>query len=150
MKQLNIQPAKRAVLYLRTRTVGGNDQMADADLERQRVACQQVARQYGAQVIHEYTAVGGARDGHVRTIVGTMLTAVARDQVDYVITTGIDRLCRGPAQADQELMSTIRRSGARLLCPRSWDVLPERVDIDALAEAARRPRLRSAAVGRTS
>jgi hypothetical protein len=75
MKQLNTQAAKRAVLYLRTRTVGGDDQMVDTGLERQRVACQQVARQYGAQVVHEYAAVGGARDGHVRCIVGTMLAA---------------------------------------------------------------------------
>lgn len=150
MKKLNTQPAKRAVMYLRTRTVGGDDQMVDADLERQRIACQQVAREYGAEVVHEYAAIGGARDGHVRCIVGTMLTAVARDQVDYVVTTGIDRLCRGPAQADQELMSTVRHSGARLLCPRTWDVLPPRLDIDDLAEAARRPRLRRAAVGRVS
>jgi DNA invertase Pin-like site-specific DNA recombinase len=150
MKQLNVQPARRAVLYLRTRTVGGDDQMVDADLERQRIACQHVARRHGAHVVHEYAAIGGARDVHVRSIVGTMLTAVARDHVDYVITTGIDRLCRGPARADRELMNTIRRSGARLLCPRTWDVLPPRLDIDDLAEAARTPGLRPAAVGRTS
>lgn len=148
MKQQDNRPAKRAVLYLRTRTVGGDDSQVDAQLERQRVACQQIARRHGAHVVHEYAAIGGTRDGHVRYIVSTMLTAAARDHVDYVITTNIDRLCRGPAEADRDVMRAIQESGARLLCPLTWDVSAPRCSIDDLAEATRQPRMHLTAMGR--
>jgi DNA invertase Pin-like site-specific DNA recombinase len=122
MKQRSTLPAKRAVLYLRTRIVGSDNRLTDAALERQRLACEQVAKRNGIHIVHEYAVVGGARDSYVRYIVSLMLDAVTRDHVDYVITTGIDRLCRGPAEADRKLLATIRRSGASLLCSSTWDI----------------------------
>lgn len=148
MKQPNTQAAKTAVVYLRTRTVGGDDSQVDADLARKRAACQQVARQLGAHVVHEYAAIGGTRDGHVRYIVSTMLDAVARDRVDYVITTSIDRLCRGPAEADRDVMRAVQESGARLLCPVTWDMSTLCRRIDDMAEAARQSRMHLTAARR--
>jgi DNA invertase Pin-like site-specific DNA recombinase len=126
---------KRAVVYVRARCIGGSDDGVDAQLAQQRAACTRVAEQHGAAVIHEYEAIGGARDVHVRAIVRDMLDQVAEAGADYVITIGFDRLCRGPANADRELLHAIRTSGAALLCGSEWDVAtPRRFSDDALAE----------------
>jgi DNA invertase Pin-like site-specific DNA recombinase len=142
------RPGKRAVIYLRTRTVGGSDRHVDAQIDRQREACQRIAEKHGATVVHEYAAIGGTRDPHVRYIVSAMCTGAAKHQADYVITTGLDRLCRGPAEADREILQAIRGSGARLICGSTWDVSLPICSVDDLAEAARRPWLREAAAGR--
>jgi DNA invertase Pin-like site-specific DNA recombinase len=142
-------PGKRAVIYLRTRTVGGSDRHVDAQVEQQRQACQRIAEAHGATVVREYVAIGGVRDPHVRYIVSSMCQGAAEHQADYVITTGLDRLCRGPAEADREVLQAIWDSGARLICGSTWDVdLPVR-SIDNLAEAVHRPWLAQAAAGRT-
>lgn len=137
MKQLSIRPAKRAVLYLRTSTVGGDDSLVDAELERQRLACQQVAKRHSAHIVNEYTAIGHARTDYVRHIVSIMLNEIAKGGVDYVITTAIDRLCCGPPEYDLALLSALRRSGARLLCGSAWDVPRQRQHIDDMITAAR-------------
>jgi DNA invertase Pin-like site-specific DNA recombinase len=105
---------KRAVTYLRVRCIGGSDDGVDAQLARQRDDCTRVAQQHGATVMHEYAAIGGARDVHVRSVVHTMLDEAAEDRADYIITSGFDRLFRGPATADRKLLRAIRRSGATL------------------------------------
>lgn len=146
MKQLSTEPAKRAVMYLRARTICSSDHFVDAQLDWQRAAYQEVAKHYGTRIVHEYVAIGGARDNRVRHIVSIMLDAVSHDRVDYVITAGIDRLSRGPAQAEQELLSAIRRSGARLLVGNTFDAetydpaVPVRL-VDDVITAARSPRL---------
>jgi DNA invertase Pin-like site-specific DNA recombinase len=145
------RPAKRAVIYLRTRTVGGTDRHVDAQLDRQRQACQRIAEAHGGTVVHEYTAIGGTRDPHVRYIVSALCQGAAEHQADYVITAGLDRLCRGPAKADREVMQAIRDSGARLICGLTWDIALPGPSIDDLAEAARRPWfIGAAAAGRTA
>jgi DNA invertase Pin-like site-specific DNA recombinase len=113
---------KRAVVYLRARCVGGSDDGVDAQLAQQRAACTRVAQQHGATVIREYETVGGARDSHVRFVVRAMLDQAAEAHADYIITSGFDRLCRGPATADRELLRAIRTCGATLLCGNTWDV----------------------------
>jgi DNA invertase Pin-like site-specific DNA recombinase len=126
---------KRAVVYVRARCIGGSDDGVDAQLAQQRAACTRVAEQHGAAVIHEYEAIGGARDVHVRAIVRDMLDQVAEARADYIITIGFDRLCRGPANADRELLHAIRTSGAALLCGSTWDVyVPSGLSDDVLAE----------------
>jgi DNA invertase Pin-like site-specific DNA recombinase len=127
---------KRAVIYLRARCVGGSDDGVDVQLAQQRAACTRVAQQHGATVIREHEAIGGARDVHVRAIVRDMLDQVAEARADYIITIGFDRLCRGPATADRELLRAIRDTGATLLCPVTWDVsAPLGPTDDVLAEA---------------
>lgn len=104
--------------------------------------------------MHEYTAIGGTRSGDVRYIVKIMLDAVARDHVDYVITAGIDRLCRGP-EAEREMLSAIHRSGARLLVGNTFDAaecdpeVPVRLVDDVIA-AARSPRMHRTAQRRSA
>ena len=130
------RPKKRAVLYLRARCVGHSDDGIDAHLAQQRAVCTQIAEQHGASVIRDYEAIGGTRDGHVRYIVSTMLDQAVEARADYVITCGFDRLFRGPAKADRELLLAIRRSGATLLCGSTWDVsAPIGPSDDLLAEA---------------
>lgn len=153
MKQLNTQPAKTAVVYLRARTMCGDDYFVDAQLEWQRAACQEVAEYYGAHIVHEYAAIGGTRTGHVRHIVSIMLDAVSRDHVDYVIAAGIDRFCRG-SEAERQLLSSIHRSGARLLVGNTFDPeaynaeVPVRL-VDDVVRTARSPRMHRTA-GRRS
>lgn len=114
--------AKRAVLYLRARQVGGRGDEVNAQLAQQRVTCTRVAEQHGASVIREYQTTGGARELHVRSVVRAMLDHVAEAKAEYVITSSFDRLFRGPADADRELLRAIRRSGATLLCANTGDV----------------------------
>jgi hypothetical protein len=126
---------KRAVIYLRARCVGGSDVCVDAHLARQQAVCTRVAQQHGAAVIREYETVGGARELSVRHIVRVMLDQAAEARADYVITSSFDRLCRGPAQVDRELLQAIRDTGATLLCGSTWDVsAPVGLSDDALAE----------------
>jgi DNA invertase Pin-like site-specific DNA recombinase len=126
---------KRAVLYLRARCIGGSDGEVNAQIAQQRSVCTRIAEQHGAWVIREYEATGGAREVHVRSIVRVMLDQIAGIGVDYVITSGFDRLFRGPADTDRELLRAIRRSGATLLCADTGDVSAETRHIDnALAE----------------
>lgn len=113
---------KQAVIYLRARCIGGSNEGVDAQLARQRVTCAHIAQQHGATVIREYEAIGGARDSHVRSIVRDMLDQIAEVEAGYVITSGFDRLFRGPAQADRELLRAIREAGATLLWGSTWDV----------------------------
>jgi DNA invertase Pin-like site-specific DNA recombinase len=114
---------KRAVIYLRARCVGSSDDGVDeAQLSQQRTACERIAEQHGASVTAEYKAIGGVRDSHVRSVVSGMLDHVAEIKAEYVITSNFDRLCRGPADADRELLLAIRRSGATLLCTDTGDV----------------------------
>lgn len=126
---------KRAVIYLRARCIGGSDDGVDAQLARQRAVCIRIAEQHGATVIREYEAIGGVRDSHVRYVVSVMLGQAAEAKADYVITSGFDQLCRGPAKADRELMHAIRETWALLLCGSTWDVsVPVGPGDDALAE----------------
>jgi DNA invertase Pin-like site-specific DNA recombinase len=132
------EPKKQAVIYLRARCVGDNDDGVDAHLARQRAVCTRIAEQHGASVIREYEAIGGVRELSVRHVVHVMLDQAAEAHADYVITSVFDRLFRGPAKADRELLLAIRRSGATLLCGSTWDVsAPVGLDDDALAEAHR-------------
>lgn len=127
---------KRAIIYLRARTVGGSGRDVDAQLQRQREACEHIANQQDTAVTHEYKAIGGVRDGHVRAIVSDMLNLAAEARADYIITTAFDRLFRDPANTDRELMRAIRASGAVLLCGNTWDIaVPMGPSDDALAEA---------------
>lgn len=126
---------KRAVLYLRARCVGHSDDGIDAHLARQRTACTRIAEQHDASVIRDYEAIGGVRDGHVRYIVSVMLEQTAEAHIDYIITSDFDRLFRGPAKADRELLLAIRKTGATLLCGSAWDVsAPLGPSDDMLAE----------------
>lgn len=52
------RPAQRAVIYLRTRSVGGSGRHADAQLEQQRQACQRIAEAHGITVAYEYEGSG--------------------------------------------------------------------------------------------
>jgi DNA invertase Pin-like site-specific DNA recombinase len=113
---------KRAVIYLRVRCIGGSDEGVDAHLARQRDDCTRVAELRGVSVIREYEAIGGVRDVHVRAIVRDMLDHAAAARADYIITSGFDRLCRGPVEAERELLRAIRETGAVLLCGNAWDV----------------------------
>lgn len=127
--------AKRAVIYLRARSVGDNSEGIDAQLARQRAVCTRIADQHGASVVQDYEAIGGVRDGHVRYIVSVMLRQAAEAKADYVITSGFDRLFRGPADTDRELMRAIRDSGVVLLYGSEWDVAaPGNPSDDVLAE----------------
>lgn len=126
---------KRAVLYLRARQVGGRNDGVNAQLAQQRVLCTRVAEQHDATVIHEYAAIGGAREVSVRCVVHVMLDHVTEVKAEYVITSGFDRLFRGPADTDRELLQAIRKSGATLLCADTGDVSTETRHIDdTLAE----------------
>jgi DNA invertase Pin-like site-specific DNA recombinase len=126
---------KRAVIYLRARCIGGSDDAVDAQLARQRAVCIRIAEQHGATVIREYEAIGGVRDSHVRYVVSVMLGQAAEAKADFVITSGFDRLCRGPAKADRELLHAIHETGAVLLGGSTWDVsAPTEPGDDALAE----------------
>lgn len=130
------RPKKRAVLYLRARCVGHSDDGVDAHLARQRAICTWIAEQHGASVIRDYEAIGGTRDSHVRYIVNTMLKQAAEARANYVITSSFDRLFRGPAKADRELLLAARKTGATLLCGSTWDVsAPIGPSDDVLAEA---------------
>jgi|SRR5579863_5507713 len=131
-------PGKRAISYLRTRTVGGDDRAIQAQFAAQRAVCQHLAEVYGATIVQEYAAIGGTRDGHVRYIVSAMCKGAKEHQADYVITADMDRLCRGPAEADQEVLDRIRASGARLLCGTLWDAAPFGPFMDAMISTARR------------
>jgi hypothetical protein len=127
---------KRAVLYLRARCIGGSDDGVDAQLAQQRAVCTRIAEQRGAAVIREYEAIGGVWDSHVRSIVHAMLDEAAEARADYVITSGFDRLCRGPVEADRKLLRAIREAGATLLCGNTWDMsAPLGPSDDVLAEA---------------
>jgi len=130
------EPTNQAVIYLRARCIGGSDKRVDAQLAAQRTVCTRIAGQHGASVIREYEAIGGCRNGHVRYIVRVMLDQVAKTKADYIITSGFDRLFRGPADADRELLFAIRQSGATLLSGNTWDVsVPVGLSDDMLAEA---------------
>lgn len=124
MTQQTMKPQKRAVIYLRARCIGGSGDGVDAHVARQRAICTRIAEQHGASVFREYAAIGGARDIHVRAIVRDMLDQVSEARADYVITSGFDRLFRGPADTDRDLMHAIRATGAALLCGSNWDVSP--------------------------
>ncbi len=113
---------KRAVLYLRARQVGGRGDEVNAQIAQQRSVCTRIAEQHGASVIREYEATGGAREVHVRSVVRVMLDHVTEVKAEYIITSGFDRLFRGPAKADRELMYAIRETGVMLLCGDTWDV----------------------------
>jgi DNA invertase Pin-like site-specific DNA recombinase len=113
---------KRAVVYLRARCIGGSDDGVNAQLAQQRALCTRVAEQHGASVIREYEAIGGVREVHVRSVVRAMLDHVAEAKADYIITSNPDRLYRGPAEADRELLRAIRDTGATLLCADTGDV----------------------------
>jgi DNA invertase Pin-like site-specific DNA recombinase len=113
---------KRAVLYLRVRQVGGRGDGVNVQLARQRAMCTRVAEQHGATVIHEYAAIGGTREVSVRSVVHVMLDHATEVKAEYVITSGFDRLFRGPADDDRELLQAIRRSGATLLYGDAWDM----------------------------
>lgn len=122
MTQQTKKQQKRAVIYLRARCIGSGDDGVDAQLAQQRAACTRIAEQHGAAVLRDYEAIGGVREVHVRAIVRDMLDHAAAARADYIITSGFDRLCRGPVEADRELLRAIRETGAVLLCGNTWDV----------------------------
>ncbi|HEY2574867.1 MAG TPA: recombinase family protein [Streptosporangiaceae bacterium] len=132
------RPGKRAISYLRARTVNGDDRYISGQFAAQRAVCQHLADVYGANIVQEFTAVGGAREPYVRHIVNIMCQHAAAEHADYVITANLDRLCRGPAEADDEVLHAIDDSGARLLCGTIWDAAPPGPHMDSLISAARR------------
>lgn len=95
---------KRAVIFLRARhrTADGNDRAAEERLiAAQRDRCMTAAAKLGADVIREYVEHGGTGSINKRPELRLMLEELrALHDVDYVIVTSMDRLCRKVADAE--------------------------------------------------
>jgi DNA invertase Pin-like site-specific DNA recombinase len=107
---------RRAVLFIRVnRRAVGDEDAADAQVERQRQHGMDVARRLGAVVVREYVDHGGGLDLEHRPPVEAMLDDfAAKRDADYVIADDWARLTR---RADD--MAVIHRvveeAGARLV-----------------------------------
>src|SRR5689334_4413422 len=87
---------KRAVIFVRTRSVPHDAKRDQAQLRAQLYCCQQVAEELDAEVVRVYLAVGGTTDSHVRELIDRLLQTVEAGGVEYVIVTSFDRLTRRP------------------------------------------------------
>jgi DNA invertase Pin-like site-specific DNA recombinase len=109
-----IDQQRTAALFIRTRSVPYDPEQVKLSIEFQRRQCHQVADKLGATVIGETVVVGGARDRVTRDTIQAICDQVASHSVDYVITTGIDRLTRNAAEA-ASIVKAIDATGAQLV-----------------------------------
>ena len=105
---------KRAITFIRTRSVPHDAERDQAQLKAQLRYCGQVAEELGAEVVRVYLAVGGTTEALVRQLVEQLLQTVEDGGIDYVIVQHPDRLTRDPdeliAMAEQ-----IEAAGAHLV-----------------------------------
>lgn len=106
------EPSKRAVIYLRVASRQPDDLAA---IERQRAACQRLAREYRVEIIREYADVGrSGRSGSRPGLHRLQAELETRPKIHYVIVEDVARLSRSHL-LHQRLVSALMESGVRLI-----------------------------------
>lgn len=107
---------KQAVIFIRARHIGTDDQTAiETQITAQRAECQKAANKLNVCIVREYVERSGTDRLDRRPIVRQMLAELgqARD-ADYVITYGGDRLARRGIDF-VEIDDVISAAGAELV-----------------------------------
>lgn len=110
---------KRAIIFMRARETtafGLRDRLVErAMIEHQRAECGEVAQRLNAVVVREYEEHGGAGRLDKRSQPKLMLDELqALQDVDYVITTSLDRLTRSYTDFNQ-IQFELEIAGAKLV-----------------------------------
>jgi DNA invertase Pin-like site-specific DNA recombinase len=103
-----------AVGYLRTASAGQRD--GRLSLRRQRLACEEHARQLGLRLGATYADVGVSGLSESRPALDQLLRDLSRGHIRVVVVTDPARLARNRKLEDQ-LQDRIRRQGAAVACP---------------------------------
>jgi DNA invertase Pin-like site-specific DNA recombinase len=104
---------RRAVIYLRVASSHPEDQ---ATVDRQREACQELARRYDLTVTGEYVDLGRSGWSRERRGLQRLLTDLGgAAPANYVIVDRVQRLSRNVEQ-HVRLQAALARSGADVLC----------------------------------
>jgi DNA invertase Pin-like site-specific DNA recombinase len=85
---------KKAIIVARTRSVPQNAERDRISLAMQTQCCEQIAASLGAEIVREFTIIGGTTEPVVRAVIEEAVQAAEAEDVTYLIVTAVDRLTR--------------------------------------------------------
>jgi len=113
-KPSEAEARKKAIIIARTRSVPHDSARNQVSLAMQKRHGEEIAAELGAEVIREYTIVGGTTEAAVQVAVERVLQTLEAEDIVYLITSNVSRLTRRTDTAIR-LDERLKATGARLV-----------------------------------
>jgi site-specific DNA recombinase len=110
MEALQAISPRRAAVYLRTAV---RDETTSCELQRQRRACAEYARQHGLRLISVYADAGVAGTSFHRPALDQLLRDARDGRLGHVVVADLDRLARSRA-VEQQVAEQLEKYGVTL------------------------------------